>query len=72
MVTSSLGVEEGKQCYCAMDSEQYERLGELARSKCDMPCEGDPTATCGGKEAIGVFRIKNEDIDPNVNAQMPQ
>ncbi|CAN0487117.1 unnamed protein product, partial [Laminaria digitata] len=51
------GVENGKDCFCAADSEEYERLGELASSSCETPCAGDETATCGGKEAIGVFRI---------------
>ena len=66
------GVENGKDCYCAADSAEYERLGELGRSSCETPCEGDETTTCGGPEAIEVFRIKNEVIDYSVNAQLPK
>ena len=65
-------MENGKDCYCAFDSAEYERLGELERSDCETPCAGDETAACGGKEAVGVFRIRNEIIDFTVDSQLPQ
>lgn len=60
-------MEYATECFCWKNNKQYKRLGKLPGSRCNVPCEGDVTKTCGGKEAIEVFKIKNLDFDKNVN-----
>ncbi|CAN0469376.1 unnamed protein product, partial [Scytosiphon promiscuus] len=59
------GVEYGRECFCR-NSKKYKRLGKLESSDCGMKCAGDKTQTCGGRNAIEVFRIKDLDNDANV------
>ncbi|CAN0338224.1 unnamed protein product, partial [Hapterophycus canaliculatus] len=54
------GVEYSQECFCR-NNKKYRRLGELESSECNMKCAGDDTKTCGGSNAIEVFRI--EDLD---------
>ena len=62
------GVENGNECFCWKNSNEYKRLGKLDDTECDTPCEGDPAFTCGGNIALEVFKIKKLDFDPITNA----
>ncbi|CAM9226026.1 unnamed protein product [Ectocarpus sp. 4 AP-2014] len=66
------GVENGKQCFCRNGSK-YKRHGELDPSMCSTKCAGDRTKTCGGSDAIEVFKIKHlsSDMDVDVSAPSP-
>jgi hypothetical protein len=50
---SLAGTEYGGQCFCANSLSSESSL--LDGSKCDMPCEGDATQTCGGSWALSVY-----------------
>jgi hypothetical protein len=57
---SLAGTEFGHECYCA--NELSGRPQVLAQSHCAMPCSGkrtktSPVATCGGFNAVAVFRV---------------
>jgi hypothetical protein len=48
------GVEAGNACYCDTGFGPY----TIPVSKdCTTPCSGDPTATCGGRDALAAFEI---------------
>ncbi|KAL0959164.1 hypothetical protein HGRIS_014449 [Hohenbuehelia grisea] len=47
------GVEYGNQCFCDFSPQNP---GALAAAKdCNIPCPGDKTETCGGKNRLNVF-----------------
>ncbi|KAJ3887188.1 WSC domain-containing protein, partial [Lentinula edodes] len=48
------GVEDGGECYC---DELFHEDGWQGTdsSECNMPCNGDPTQTCGGPNRIDVY-----------------
>ncbi|KAJ4473942.1 WSC domain-containing protein [Lentinula lateritia] len=48
------GVEDGGDCYC---DELFHEDGWQGTdsSECNMPCNGDPTQTCGGPNRIDVY-----------------
>jgi hypothetical protein len=50
---SMAGTEYGGQCFCAdtLSSES----SKLDDTKCNMPCEGDESETCGGSLALSVY-----------------
>lgn len=41
------------QCYCGVDSDDPDELGEAT---CNSPCAGDASQTCGGRNAISVYQ----------------
>ena len=45
------GLQAGNQCWCSPSVPG----DELDGSKCNVPCEGDSGATCGGMAAVEVF-----------------
>ena len=47
------GIRKGKECYCGTERPSTEHL--LEGSYCNLPCEGQPQQTCGGKDAVQVF-----------------
>lgn len=49
---SLAGTEYGGQCFCG---NELTGSSSLDNSKCDMPCEGDSTQTCGGSAALSVY-----------------
>ena len=49
---SLAGTEYGGQCFC---DNELAGSSSLADSKCDMPCEGDSSETCGGSLALSVY-----------------
>jgi hypothetical protein len=49
---SMAGTEYGGQCFCGNELVGSSALSE---NKCDMPCEGDSTQTCGGSVALSVY-----------------
>lgn len=53
------GLENGNECFCR-GNKKYRRLGKIRNRNCRMECPGDSTETCGGEDAIEVFRIKNK------------
>ncbi|XP_063967904.1 kremen protein 1-like [Lytechinus pictus] len=50
------GVGNGNECYCGVASDNYARHGVGVDSDCSVPCQGDPTESCGGIGYIAVFR----------------
>lgn len=50
---SLAGVESGEECWCGTNIR--DDAVRIPESCCEMPCQGDPGATCGGDWAIGVF-----------------
>ncbi|CAM9525734.1 unnamed protein product [Discosporangium mesarthrocarpum] len=57
------GLEYHNECYCWWNNTKYQRKGRLANSRCNTKCEGQPRKTCGGADAIEVFKIKGADMD---------
>ncbi|KAI9736484.1 MAG: hypothetical protein M1818_005994 [Claussenomyces sp. TS43310] len=49
---SIAGTEYGGQCFCGNTLVGSSLLDD---SKCNMPCEGDSTQTCGGSDALTVY-----------------
>ncbi|KAK0391801.1 hypothetical protein NLU13_1300 [Sarocladium strictum] len=47
------GVENGEECWCGQNIR--DSAIRIPESCCEMPCRGNPEATCGGPWAIGVF-----------------
>jgi len=47
------GITNGDYCYC----EPYFKPAESGSSACDVPCVGDPSQMCGGKEKSTVFEM---------------
>jgi len=45
------GINNGNQCYCMT---YYQPMAD-DNSMCDMPCDGNPGAMCGGKSKSSVF-----------------
>lgn len=54
-----LGLGSGEECFCR-HNKKYRELGEVASSECDVECAGDSTETCGGHNAVEVFKIQNK------------
>lgn len=50
---SLAGVESGEECWCGTTIR--DDALRIPESCCEMPCQGDPGAICGGDWAIGVF-----------------
>ncbi|CAH1775121.1 unnamed protein product [Owenia fusiformis] len=52
------GLQGGKDCYCS-DNFDFERIGPPSPTdpKCDLPCAGDETETCGGKYLNQVIAV---------------
>ena len=50
---SMAGTEYGGQCFCA--NTLTSGSSKLDDTKCDMPCEGDESETCGGSLALSVY-----------------
>lgn len=50
---ADLSIEFGQECYCGVV------LGNgttpLASTSCNMPCKGDSTETCGGRNALNIY-----------------
>jgi len=53
---SMAGTEYGGQCFCA--NTLAKGSSKLDDSKCNMPCEGDSSETCGGSLALSVYSSK--------------
>jgi hypothetical protein len=49
---SLAGTEYGGQCFCDNELTGSSAIDE---TKCNMPCEGDSTETCGGPVALSVY-----------------
>jgi len=47
------GVHNGKECYCGVLKPSLEHL--LARTYCNLPCDGQSGQGCGGVDATEVF-----------------
>jgi hypothetical protein len=47
------GITNGDYCYC----EPYFKPAESGSSNCDVPCVGDTSQMCGGKEKSTVFEM---------------
>ncbi|CAM9617575.1 unnamed protein product, partial [Laminaria digitata] len=42
------------QCFCGPSTDNPTRLGR--RTTCNFDCAGDATQTCGGRNAISLYR----------------
>ena len=52
--TGVAGVENGNNCFCANASSPRTHCGQaLPASACAVPCNGNRSATCGGKAQAG-------------------
>jgi hypothetical protein len=49
---SMAGTEYGGQCFCGNELVASSQVDE---SRCDMPCEGDGSQTCGGSLTLSVY-----------------
>lgn len=47
--------EFGNQCFCGMLGDDYDALGD---GVCNFDCAGDPLQTCGGRDAMSVYGMK--------------
>jgi hypothetical protein len=54
---SLAGTEHGGECYCGNELVGSEKIEE---AECDMACEGDSAAKCGGGWALSVFSADGE------------
>lgn len=45
----TFGVQYGRQCFCG-DSRDTDIEKHGRTMECDMPCSGDASVTCGGRE----------------------
>ncbi|EJD47486.1 WSC-domain-containing protein [Auricularia subglabra TFB-10046 SS5] len=46
------GIEYGRECYCGNDFD----TSRLGATRCNMPCEGDENALCGGGKRLAVYQ----------------
>jgi Domain of unknown function (DUF1996)/WSC domain len=53
---SMAGTEYGGQCFCGNELVGSSKIDE---SKCNMPCEGNASETCGGGMALTVYTTKS-------------
>lgn len=51
-------MQNGDECFCR-GNKKYRRLGKIKNKHCRIACAGDSTETCGGVDAVEVFKIKN-------------
>eukprot|EP00752_Nemacystus_decipiens_P008422 g7528.t1 len=49
------GVQYGQECFCG-DSRDTD-IEKHGRNECDMPCSGDASVTCGGKNRLDGYYI---------------
>lgn len=70
---SSMGVSGGVNCRCGYtSSDDVQSPGD---DRCDVPCAGDATETCGGADAEEVFRIgetSKRHLDPRQIVTSPK
>jgi hypothetical protein len=59
------GVEYGSECYCGT----YPRDTSVATEEldCDMPCVGDSTRSCGGRDLLDMYALTNYTV-PSIPA----
>lgn len=51
---SMAGIEYSSECYCGHELSNGASLS-LTSGRCDMPCSGDSSETCGGPAAISLY-----------------
>ena len=49
------GVEYSVECYCGNNFGSTSALATDGR--CNMPCKGDPTQTCGGSYGMDIYKV---------------
>ncbi|CAM9721650.1 unnamed protein product, partial [Sphacelaria rigidula] len=49
------GTEFGTECFCGADTDTPEEAAEA--TNCDVPCAGDATENCGGKNAVSLYEF---------------
>ncbi|OJJ07305.1 hypothetical protein ASPVEDRAFT_46646 [Aspergillus versicolor CBS 583.65] len=54
------GLGFGGGCFCGNSVPPW--VEKQSRSSCDLPCPGDPAATCGGNSTIDIYRINNPQV----------
>jgi hypothetical protein len=47
------GIRAGRHCYCT----PFPHKAAGSSEKCDLPCPGDPTVMCGGKEKSVIYEM---------------
>ncbi|CAM9479316.1 unnamed protein product [Choristocarpus tenellus] len=58
-----VGLQNGSDCYCWWNNNKWKKHGKISNDKCDIPCSGQNSKTCGGTLALEVFKIKTADSD---------
>ncbi|CAN0516045.1 unnamed protein product, partial [Scytosiphon promiscuus] len=53
----------GEQCFCWKNNKRYKRKGKLDNNACNAACAGDSETTCGGRDALEVFKMKPVSLD---------
>ncbi|KAI1472411.1 uncharacterized protein F4812DRAFT_11945 [Daldinia caldariorum] len=50
-----VGLSNGSECFCGLELVAEAR--KLTLGACDMPCTGDSTLSCGGRDTVAVYRF---------------
>ncbi|CAN0092492.1 unnamed protein product, partial [Sphacelaria rigidula] len=53
----------GLQCFCGVNGDDFDRLGDS--KECTVDCAGDDNETCGGLNAIGVYHGASAPTGPS-------
>ena len=43
------------RCWCGEAGVEYDRHGALATNRCEIPCTGDASLTCGGYDSFQLY-----------------
>ncbi|KAI8966451.1 hypothetical protein F5Y11DRAFT_354335 [Daldinia sp. FL1419] len=52
-----VGVSNGRECVCGLQLVPEAR--KITLGECDMPCSGDASLSCGGKDTVAVYRLQD-------------
>ena len=52
-----VGLEFSRECFCGRIPNSYARIGRVNNDKCNFPCLGDRSQSCGGFFRISVYQI---------------
>lgn len=57
------GTEYSVECFCGDDSQIDKHQDQAETPTCDMDCSGDADETCGGTNAMTVYKITDRPVD---------
>ncbi|XP_041484169.1 uncharacterized protein LOC121430822 [Lytechinus variegatus] len=66
------GVENGNECFCGEEGDNYTKHEVASDRSCQTACQGNDTESCGGSGYIAVFRIPSPttaspDVSPTIS-----